>query len=82
VRVRPRASRTAIVGVREGALDVAIASAPVDGQANKELVAAISSALGVRKGDVTIVMGDKGRRKIIEVSNLDSATVHERLSKR
>jgi len=80
VRVRPRASRTAILGTRERALHVALAAPPVDGEANAELVRAISSALGVPTRDVSIVAGERGRRKVVEVRGLDSATVLGRLS--
>ena len=37
VRARPRAPRTEIVGIKEGALEVAIAAPPADGEANLEL---------------------------------------------
>ena len=39
VRVIPRAGRTAIAGVRGGALTVRLAAAPVDGAANDALIA-------------------------------------------
>jgi uncharacterized protein len=70
VHVRPRSSRSAILGVREGALDVALTSPPVDGAANSELVALLARALEVRKGSVNIVVGASSRGKVIEVNGI------------
>jgi len=36
--VKPRASKSRILGVREGMLEVALAAPPVDGEANAELI--------------------------------------------
>jgi len=81
VRVRPRASRTLIVGTREGALDVAIAAPPVDGEANAELLRALAAALGVPRRQVSIVAGDTGRRKVVEVEGLEATAILELLSR-
>jgi uncharacterized protein (TIGR00251 family) len=80
VRVRPRASRTAVLGVRDHVLEVAISAPPVEGEANKELVSALASLLGVARRNVTIVAGEKGRRKVIDVCGLERATVLARLT--
>ena len=61
VHVRPRSSRSAILGVREGALDVALTAPPADGAANSELVKLLARALEVRRGDVSIVVGASSR---------------------
>jgi uncharacterized protein (TIGR00251 family) len=79
VHVRPRASRTAISGVRAGALDVHLAAPPVDGEANAELVKLLAGALGVRRADVTIVGGASGRSKLIEVSGVSATEAKARL---
>ena len=55
VRVAPRASRSAVLGVHEGALKVALTAPPVDGAANAALVAFLAKALGVAKRDVVIL---------------------------
>ena len=38
VRVKPRASKSRVLGTRDGVLEVAVAAPPVDGAANEELV--------------------------------------------
>jgi uncharacterized protein (TIGR00251 family) len=80
VRVRPRASRSAILGVREGALDVALSAPPVDGKANEELVKTVASALAVARRDVTLVTGERARHQVNEVTGLDRAAVVARLT--
>jgi uncharacterized protein (TIGR00251 family) len=70
VHVRPRSSRSAILGVREGALEVALVSPPADGAANSELVKLLARALDVRRGDVSIVVGASSRGKLIEVNGV------------
>ena len=81
VRVRPRASRSAILGVREGALDVSLTSAPTDGQANAELLMLLATALDVRRGDLAIAVGMSSRMKGIDVNGVAPDEARLRLQK-
>lgn len=47
VRAAPRASKSEIVGEFDGALKIRIASPPVDGAANAELIKLLSKKLNV-----------------------------------
>jgi uncharacterized protein (TIGR00251 family) len=75
VRVIPRAGRSGFGGLREGALVVRLAAAPVDGAANDELVALIARTLRIPKRDVTIVSGERSRSKRVRIDGLDAAHV-------
>jgi uncharacterized protein (TIGR00251 family) len=79
VHAKPRAQKSRLVGVREGRLEVSLAAPPVDGAANAELVATLAKALGVRKGAVSIVRGEAGRAKLVEVAGLTEDEVCARL---
>jgi uncharacterized protein (TIGR00251 family) len=79
VHVRPRSSRSAILGVREGALEVALTSPPVDGEANAELLKLLARALEVRRADIAIVVGASGRTKLLEVNGMSGELARERL---
>lgn len=79
VRVIPRAGRSEVAGQRDGALLVRLAAAPVDGAANDALIELIARSIGVARRAVTIVSGERSRRKRIEVSGLDLATATARL---
>src|SRR6185295_9945052 len=70
VHVRPRSSRSAILGVREGGLEVALTSPPADGAANAELCKLLARALEVRRSDVSVVVGQSSRTKVIEVNGM------------
>jgi len=73
VRVRPRAGRSGLAGLREGAVLVRLAAAPVDGAANDELVAVLARALDLPKHAITIVSGERSRRKRVRVQGLTRA---------
>jgi uncharacterized protein (TIGR00251 family) len=70
VHVRPRSSRSAILGVKEGGLEVALTSPPADGAANTELLKILARALEVRRGDVDIIVGASSRTKVIHVNGV------------
>jgi uncharacterized protein (TIGR00251 family) len=72
VRVVPRASKTEIAGALGGALKVRIASPPVDGAANAELVKFLSKTFGVAKTEIEIISGETSKTKQIRISNLKS----------
>jgi uncharacterized protein (TIGR00251 family) len=81
VAVRPRSSRSAVLGVREGALSVALRAAPAEGAANDELRALLARCLDVRRGDVTIVLGASSRGKVIEVHGVTPAEARDKLAR-
>lgn len=78
VKVKPRASRSAVLGVRDGVLEVAVAAPPVDGAANAELVRTLAAALGVAKSALEIVSGASGKNKLVAVRGLEEADVRSR----
>jgi uncharacterized protein (TIGR00251 family) len=80
VRVAPRAGRTALDGVVEGALRVRLAAPPVEGAANRALVEFLANLLGVPKRHVAIVRGERGRQKLVQVRGLDADQVRQRLA--
>ena len=70
VRVVPRASKSEIVGELDGALKVRIASPPVDGAANAELIRVLAKAFGVSRSEVEILSGQTSKTKQIKISHL------------
>lgn len=70
VRVVPRASRNEIVGEHDGAMKVRIASPPVNGAANTELIKLLAKRFGVAKSDVEIVGGETSKSKRIKIGNM------------
>lgn len=70
VRVVPRAGKSGIAGLRDGALLVRLAAAPVDGAANLELIAVLAAALHLPKRSIQIVSGERSRSKRVRVEGM------------
>jgi uncharacterized protein len=70
VHVQPRAWRSEVVGVKDGALRVRLAAPPVDGAANEALIELLADVLHVAKRDVRIILGSRSRRKVVEVDGV------------
>jgi hypothetical protein len=84
VRVTPRSSKPGIGGWREGAdgrqeLEVRVAAAPADGEANAAIIKLLAKELGVPKGSIEIVSGETSRHKRIALP-IDEAELRTRLS--
>lgn len=67
VYVVPRAARSEIVGEHNGALRVRLAAAPVNGAANRELIAVLAKALRVSRSAVEINAGHTSKIKRVTV---------------
>jgi uncharacterized protein (TIGR00251 family) len=70
VRVIPRAGASTIAGTRDGRLLIRLAAAPVDGAANKALVAFLSDILRVPAVKVSVKAGLRNRNKLVVVEGL------------
>jgi len=57
--------------MRDGALVVRLAAAPVDGAANAELIAVLAEALGLPKRSIEIVSGERARSKRVRVAGIN-----------
>lgn len=68
VRVVPRASKSEIVGERNGALKIRIASPQVDGAANAEVIKLLAKTFGVARNAVEILSGQTAKTKRVKIS--------------
>ena len=75
VHVQPRASRSEVAGIHDGALRVRVQAPPVDGAANEAIVALLAKALGVPRRALRVVAGESARRKVVEVEGVPLAAV-------
>lgn len=80
VWAKPNARKSAVTGVRDGALEVRLAAAPVDGAANEELVTFLAGRLGVPRGRVRLVRGTSSRAKRVQIDGLRVEEVRARLA--
>lgn len=63
VHVQPGARHTGVQGLHGGALKIRVAAPPLDGRANDELQRFFADVLNVPRRDVTILSGEKSRKK-------------------
>lgn len=75
MRVHPRAKRTAITGIIDGRVKLALASPPVDGRANDELQRYFSTLFEVARSAIRVVAGEHTRDKRVSIAGRDSAAI-------
>jgi uncharacterized protein (TIGR00251 family) len=81
IRVIPRAKRSGVAGMRGDAWLVRLQAPPVDGAANKELIALLAATLAIPKRAVTILAGETFRQKRVRVTGIDAAVARERMNR-
>jgi len=71
VRVQPKSSQNAVVGIHGEALKVKLNAPPVEGKANKALIQLMAKLLGCPKSAVEIISGQASRSKrlLIHIDN-------------
>jgi len=71
VRVTPNASKSEICGVNENdEIRVRLQAPPVDGKANKALIAFLAKSAKLKKNQVTIQRGETSRQKWIAFQSI------------
>jgi hypothetical protein len=81
VHVGPGAARAGLAGFHGPALRVRLRARPVDGAANRELLALLAAALDVRPGTLSIETGLRARDKRVRVEGLGPDIVRARLAR-
>ena len=80
VRVVPRASGEGVAGFEGGVLRIRLSAPPVEGRANEALARFLAKALGVPKGRVTLMAGERGRNKVVRVEGMTTEAAVARLA--
>jgi uncharacterized protein (TIGR00251 family) len=75
VRVKPRSSKSRVLGVREQCLEVAVAAPPIDGAANDELRKTLARHFGVARRAVVVEAGEASRTKRVRVRGVSVSDV-------
>jgi hypothetical protein len=70
VRVTPRSGKEGVAGFEGGVVRIRLNAPPVEGKANDALVRFLAKAVGVPRGSITLVTGERGRNKIVRVSGI------------
>ena len=67
IKVTPRARASALSRAPDGTWIARVKSPPVDGKANKELVALVAEHFRCRKSAVSVKAGASGRTKLVTI---------------
>jgi uncharacterized protein (TIGR00251 family) len=70
VKVLPRSSTNQIIGQEGDLFKVKLTSPPVEGKANKALIALLAKRLGIRRERIEIISGKRSRLKFVRISGL------------
>ena len=82
VRVIPRASRASVEYDDAGRLRVRLTAAPVDGAANRALLALLAETLELPRRALTLARGERARDKVVRVDGDTQATLDARIARR
>ncbi len=70
LHVLPRAKRSEISGLFNGALKLRVTAPPVDDAANRAIIEFFSRLLGLPKSNIHILAGAKSREKTLQVQGV------------
>jgi len=79
LHVQPRAGKNQLAGLYGEALKIRLTTPPVEGRANKAVIAFIAKRLHLPKSAVTIKSGLQSRSKQVLISGRDEKTVRQLL---
>lgn len=75
VRATPHARSATLRRRPDGSLAARITAPPADGRANRALIELLANFLDIRRGDISIERGNRGRDKAIAVTTDDPTSV-------
>ncbi len=79
LHVQPRAAKNELAGIHDDTLKLRLTTPPVDGKANKAVIAFLARQLKAPKSSIRLRSGLKNRRKQVWISGLDEETIRRRL---
>jgi uncharacterized protein (TIGR00251 family) len=76
LHIQPQSRRTEIAGLHGQSLKVRVAAPALDGRANEALLAFVADRFAVPRRDVTLLSGEKSRRKrlLVRSAGIDPET--------
>lgn len=80
VVAQPGARREGVLGVRAGALRVAVTAPPDKGKANAAIQSLLASALGCKAAHVMLVSGSASRQKRFRIAGIGPDDLRRRLA--
>lgn len=79
VRLQPKARSNEVTGERGGVIVIRVTAPPVEGKANAALIKFVAKKLGIPKSAITLVRGERGREKLLEITGPKAAEARKLL---
>lgn len=73
VRLQPKASRNEVTGESGGVIQIRVTAPAVDGKANRALIKFVAKRLGIAPSRISLVRGERGREKLLEIRGPEAA---------
>lgn len=80
IHVQPRATQNRITGLQDGALKLRLSAPPVDGKANRAVLAFFAELFHQPKSGLSLLSGEQSRRKTVLVSGMSEAAIRTLLA--
>jgi hypothetical protein len=78
--VTPRAATDRVGPFRDGVLRVRVTRPPADGEANRAVLRLVARAIGLPVSLLSVVAGERARRKRITIEGIDADELGRRLA--
>lgn len=78
--VTPRAATDRVGPFRDGVLRVRVTRPPADGEANRAVLRLVARAIGLPVSRLSVVAGERARRKRITIEGIDAGELGRRLA--
>ncbi|NLZ16700.1 MAG: YggU family protein [Desulfobulbaceae bacterium] len=80
IHVQPRAAQNQVAGLQGEALKLRLSAPPVDGKANKAVLAFLAELFSLPKSALSLKSGQQSRQKTILISGASEATIRKILA--
>ena len=70
VKVATKASKNAIIGVRNGELLISVTAVPENGKANEAIVKLLSKSFRCAKSKINLISGSKSKNKLFKIDEV------------
>lgn len=70
IKVTTKASKNAIVGVRNGELLISVTAVPENGKANEAIIKILGKSFKCAKSKISLISGCKGKNKLFKIDEI------------
>lgn len=80
IHVQPRAAQNQVAGLQGEALKLRLSAPPVDGKANKAVLAFLAELFALPKSALSLKSGQQSRQKTVLINGVSETTIRDILA--